>query len=319
MAGSRAPSVVLYGDEEFFLDRYICKVRFVANREVIVIDGSSVDGPGIVSECRANIMGDRKVVIVDDAQGVKQSSALDSYLKKPSDTTLIAVCRSKSLPKTWEAATEVGKILHYPKLKTWDNNNEILGWIEREAGDLELVLDGDVPTMLFDFYGDDLYGIANTLRKLSWLLGKGGKVTSSVVVSVAIRTRNSTGFRVADAVFVRNIRKALQEFSLLCVASGENSAAILTVSALQKQICKLILARHALDRGSDSGEVAAQLEMHPWRFKTYFQPMVQEYTLKTLLDAMAGLCRLDLDVKGQARGSKRTLVELFLCDLANMT
>lgn len=317
MAEHQTSSVVVYGEEEFFLDRYLQKVKSVTNREIVVLDGSSVSGSGIVSECRAYSMSDRKVVLVEDAHDVKPSSELDTYAKKQVAVSLVAICKGKTLPKAWAAVAEAGKVLHWPKFKTWDNNNEVLAWIERESKDLGLELDEVVPKILFDFYGDDLYCIASELRKLTWLVERGQRVTSDIVRSIALRTRSSTGFRVADAVFTKDLRRALHEFSLLCHSASENSAAILTVSALQKQTCKLLLARQALDRGGSEEEVASQLEMHPWRFKTYFLPMVQTFASSALLRAMGSLCRLDLDVKGQARGSKRTMVELFLLDLVN--
>ena len=314
------PFVVSFGAEGFFLDRDLERARLWKDRNVVRVDGEEVNDEDLVSICETRYFDGRDLVVVlDDAQKVKGDKALKAYVadKSPTDgsTVLVVIVRSEKLPEIWAQAAKKGKIFEHKKFKTWDNNNEVVKWAGSEAMRLELGLDKGVPELLFQLTGGDLYKVASELRKLQILVGKGNKATVAHLKMVLSPSPSAEPFQVAEAAAERDSKKAMNLLSIVYRTMGDEAHVPLSFSLI-KQVEKLIVARHLLDRGVPDEEIAVAVGMHPWRCKNYFLPNVRKHTFGALVSCMSMLRKLDADVKGPAR-SKRTRVELAVLSLVN--
>lgn len=313
------PFIVSFGPETYFLDRDLVRARSWKDRSIVQVDGDEVNDVELVSICETRgFDGQDRVVILDDAQKVKGDKALKAYIadKSPSDgsTVLVVIVRSEKLPDIWAQAAKKGKLLEHKKLKTYENNNEVVKWITSEAMRLELGLDKMVAEVLFQYVGSDLYKIQSELQKLQLLIGKGNKATLDHLRKVIAPSPSAEPWQVAEAAVERDTKKALNLLSLVYRTMGDEAHVPIAFSLL-KQVEKLMIACDLLRRKASEDEIAVAIGMNPWRCKNYFLPNARRHTLGGLTSILSGLRELDVDVKSSAR-SRRTRVELAVLSVA---
>ena len=313
-----SPFFVSFGAEPFFLDRDLTRLRKWAGRTVVQMDGDGLGDYDLVSACEAyGLDGAPQLVIVDDAQKVKGDKSLRAYIegKDRADvrTVLAAIVRSEKLPDVWSVAAKKGRLTEHKKFKTWDNNNEVVRWVEAEADRLELLLAKDVAATLYQHVGYNLYRLFSELTKLKLLVGR-SIVTREHVRLTLSPTPTAEPWQVADAAFAQDARKALNLLSVLYRNEG-NDANVPLVYALMRQAEKMLLARQLLDKSVPEDDIAGIIGMNPWRCKNFYLPQVRKHTVGGLSSLMSRLCQLDLEVKGSAK-SKRTLIELTVLSVA---
>ncbi len=312
------PFFVSFGAEGYFLDQDLERARGWKDRTMQLVDGEDITADELVSLLETRGFEDLdRVVILDNAQKVKESKALKRYIedKNPTDGTsvLVALVRAEKLPEIWNTAAKKGRLSEHRKLKTWDGNNEVLKWISLTASRLEMTLDTGAADMVYQLVGADLYRLSNELEKLQLLAGKGKKVGIEHVKAVLAPSPSAEPWQVAEAVVEKDARKAMNTLSLVYRNMGEDAHVPVTFSLI-KQVEKLLVARQLLDQQASEEEIAAAVGMHPWRCKTYFVPHVRKHSFGALISCLGGLRKLDQMVKGPAR-SKRTRVELMVLSI----
>lgn len=311
--------VVSFGGEDFFLDRDLERAKAWKDRKVVVVSGEDVDERQFVSLCETNDMeGWQKVVILDDAQKLKNDKVMKAYVasRESNDqgTVVVAIVRSEKCPELWSQAAKKGRLIEHKKLKTWDSNNEVVKWLAQEARRLGLVLEDTIAELLFQAVGSDLYRLYNELNKLLILVGPNGKVGVEQVKLVTVRAPNAEPYQVAEAAFSKDARRAMNTLSTVYRVMGDEAHVPITFSLI-KQVEKFVLARSMLDKNLPEDEVSLALGMNPWRYKNQFLPLVQRHRMPDLIKHLGRLRKLDADVKSSAR-SKRTLVELAVMSIA---
>lgn len=320
MAKRNDAFVISFGGEDYFLDKDLERARGWKDRHVIPVSGEEVDDRELVGILETGSMdGNRRVVILDDAQKVKGDKALRAYIKDrdPEDdhTVLVAIVRSDKCPSLWNEAAKKGRLIEHRKLKTWGDNNEVVKWIESEARRLSLKLEDGISTTIFQLVGADLYRLSGELAKLSTLVGKEGKVSLDKLKLVVAPSPSAEPYQVADAAVQKDRKGAMNTLSTVYRVMGEEAHVPITFSLL-RQVEKLTLARHLLDKNTPEEDIASLLEMNPWRCKTHFLPTVRKHRMADLVKQMKQLRELDVNVKSSAR-SKRTLVELAVLSIAS--
>jgi DNA polymerase-3 subunit delta len=320
-ASHSLPFRVFYGAEDFFLDRSLERAKAMAGRSVTVLDGDGITDEDVVEACLTPGVEDgpdaKRAVVLDNANEVKGDKILKAYIetKDRLDTSvvLIAFVRSEKLSEVWKAAAEKGQSFEHRKLLTWDNKNQVVDWIEKEAKDNGIHLGPDLAKSLYTGVGSDLYRLASEIRKIALLVGEGGKPTLADLQLVVATSPAAEPWQVAEAVVSREPRRAMQLVSTVYKSMGDEAHVPIT-SALMKQVEKLVVARSMLDRNASEDEIAAGVDMKKGRL-FYYIPQVRKHNLRELVGHMARLCKLDADVKGSA-SSKRTLVELAVLAIA---
>lgn len=314
------PFVVVFGGEDYLLDRERMKARAWTGRQVVTLDGEGLHDHELVEVCRTGTFDESlRVVVLDEANKVKGEKALKAYIKdkdeKDISTILVAIVRSDKLPEVWSQAAKKGRVIERPKFKTWDRNNEVVKWIKFEAERLGVRLGKGVDETLFALVGHDLGRLAGELQKLALLVGRGQEATLDNLRLVLSPSPSAEAWQVAEAVADKDFRRAMNLLSTLYKSEGDD-ANVPIAYALMKQIEKLMSARYMLDAKMTEDDMAGALGMHPFRFKNSLLPMVRKHTMPDLIRHMKKLALLDAGVKGSTR-SKRTLVELTVLSIAS--
>jgi len=325
--GPNVPFFVSYGEEDYYLDQDMGLARTWGGRVATVIDASteSLDDNDLVKILETPNLEDLpRTVIVDEAQKVKESKGknkpLRDYIEGKSSSdlrvVLVAIIRSAKLPELWSLAAEKGKLRERQKLKTYENNNEVIkDFIPKHAISLGLTLDTGVDKLLFQATGGNLYAVRNELRKLHLLVGNSGKVTTKHVALVTSSTSKAEPWDVASAAFAKNTREAMNSLSRVYKSMGEE-ASVPVVYGLMRELQKVIVAKHLLSADMSIKDIANVLSVPYIWCRDTLLINVRKHDDKTLAGHMSRLCKLDVDVKGSSR-SKRTLVELAVLSIAS--
>ena len=126
-----APIYYLMGDEPYYIDKiadYIAE-NVLADEEKdfnqTVFFGSDVTAAQIVDAAkRYPMMSERQVVIVKEAQNIRNLDALDAYLRNPLTSTVLVMCHKNGVldkrKKIVSSIDKVGIIFESKKLRERD-------------------------------------------------------------------------------------------------------------------------------------------------------------------------------------------------------
>ena len=98
-----APVYILMGDEPFYIDK-ICD--YIS--ETVLLFGADITASQLVDQCKGfPMMAEHRVVIVKEAQNLKNLEPLEKYFEKPMASTILVFChkngsidrRKKFLPR----------------------------------------------------------------------------------------------------------------------------------------------------------------------------------------------------------------------------
>lgn len=318
-----SPVILVYGAEEFFLDRDLQSLKGNPRRDVVLLDGHSVTEAEVVSACESVSIDftdpdstKPRLVLLDNAHKVKLEKIIKAYVEgrdsKDTSSVLVAFFRTEKLPPTWSKLKSIATH-HYEKLKTWDNNNQVVEWAKSEAKRIGLDLDERVAKALFHLTGGNLYRINNELGKLLLLVGK-GRADITHLKLVGVQTAGSDPWAVVDAALLKKPKAALSALNSLYRFATDDPS-ILLLGSLAKGVEKAFVARSLLDRGCQSEDVAARLGMHPYRYHKSVHQQASKHSTLSLAKMMQTLSELDVRIKRTSH--RRTMLELAVLELSS--
>lgn len=213
-----APVYYLMGEESYYID----KITEYSAGNVLkpeerdfnqtVMFGSDVSAAQIVDAARRYpMMAERQVVIVKEAQNLRNTDAIDSYLKNPSETTVLVMCHKigsiDRRKKLASAVEKVGVLFESKKLR----ERELPGFIETYLRQNGASIDPKSQQIIADSVGADLNRLVGELDKLMIALPENDRrVTPKVVEEQIGVSKDFNSFELRDAIVNRNVFKANQ-------------------------------------------------------------------------------------------------------------
>ena len=300
-----APVYYLMGDEAYYIDQiadYIAEhVLQPEERDFnqTVLFGSDVTASQIADAARRYpMMSEHQVLIVKEAQNVKQTEPLEKYFSAPMASTILVMChkngsidgKKKNYLKAIQAA---GVLFESKKLKERD----LPGFIERYLGAKDVKIDAKSTQMIADNIGADLSRLTSELEKVILALPKENRVVTPQVVEDQIGvSKEFNGFELRDALVNRNVYKA----NLIIKYFDENPKAGSIYSFLPMLFNffqNLMIAYYAPNNKSQES-VAEWLEMKsPWAAKDYMTGM-RNYTGMKVMQIISKFREIDAKSKG---------------------
>ena len=210
------PLYYLMGEESYYIDKisnYIAEhVLQPEERDFnqMVMFGSDVTAAQIADAARRYpMMSEYQVIIVKEAQNIKNTEALEKYFKAPMSSTILVMChkngkidgRKKELVKS---ITNAGILFESKKLY----ERELPGFIEKYLKTLEVSIDPKSVQMIADNIGPDLSRLTSELDKVVLSLSEGDRrVTPQIVEDQIGVSKDFNGFELRDAIVNRKIQK----------------------------------------------------------------------------------------------------------------
>lgn len=322
-AGQFAPVYLLMGDEPYYPE-LICDalVKYSlddASRDFneTICYGSDVDADAIAtSAMRYPMMAERQLVVVKDAQAVRDIEKLAPYCEHPLDSTvLVLLFRGVTLDKRkslYKQIAKVGVIVESPALRDY----EMPGWISQYYSSKGLKIDPEASALLGEDAGTDLSRIVVETDKLLKNLPEG--VTNVTVKDIEQNvgiSREFSIFELTKALSSRNAKEALKVANHL--GGSAKFAMPMAVSALYLHFNRILKygALKQKNRYPDRTAVAAALQgVNPYFWKEY-DVAVANYPVPAAMGVISLLCEYDYKGKGGNVGEatpKDLLIELVV-------
>ena len=299
------PVYYLMGDESYYIDRiadYIAEhVMQPEERDFnqTVLFGSDVTASQIADYARRYpMMSQYQVLIVKEAQNIKNTDALALYFKSPMPSTILVMChkngsidgRKKEYVKAIQGA---GVLFESKKLK----EKELPVFIESYLKSRQVSIDPKSTQMIADNIGADLSRLTGELDKVILSLpADHKKVTPQVVEDQIGVSKEFNGYELRDAIVNRNVYKA----NLIIKYFDENPKAGSIYSFLPllfNYFQNLMIAYYAPNNKSQEA-VGEWLELrNSWFAKDYMIGM-RNYTGMKVMQIISKIREIDAKSKG---------------------
>ena len=300
-----APVYFLTGDEPYFIDMISDTIENEALDEAdrafnqIVLYGRDVDVETIANHARSfPMMGERMVVIVKEAQDVKNLEEFEKYLDTIPETTLLVFSyKYKKFDKRKTLAKKIDKKgVWFESKKLYDSN--IPGWIQNYLKGEGYSITPKATQMLADYLGTDLHKIANELKKLIIALPKKKSIDDADVERNIGISKDYNGFELQNAIGSRDVLKANRIVNYFG-DNGKDNPLLVTVITLYGYFTKLIKLHTTQDKSQ--GNLASVLGVNPFFVKDYLTA-ARNYPPATCIRNISILREFDLKSKGYESG-----------------
>jgi len=296
------PVYFLMGEEPYYID-FISD--FIQNNvlndsekefDQTILYGKDVDINTVINAAkRYPMMSPYQVLIVKEAQLIKDWDNLVHYLSNPSKSTILVFCYKYGTPdkrkKWYQEVTKIATVYESVKLRDY----EIGAWITKYCKSKNVAIDDKAVAMLSDFLGTDLSKLVNELDKL--VLTKPvdmQRITPDLVEKNIGISKDYNVFELQAALINRDVLKAnriIQYFS-------ENKKAnpmVLVLAQLFKFFSELMLYHYLPDKSQ--GAVASELKINPYFVKDY-QKASQVYGAWKTMNIISFIRETDARYKG---------------------
>ena len=304
-AGKYAPVYYLMGDESYYIDKicdYIAEHALPEDQRDFnqtIFFGSDVTASQVADAARRYpMMAERQVVIVKEAQNIKQTDALQKYFEKPMSTTILVICHKNGKVdgrkrEYVKAIQHAGILFESQKLKDFRLPEFIEGYLSQR----QVSIDSKSAQLIAEAIGSDLSRLTSELDKVLISLPENDRrITPQVVEDQIGVSKDFNGFELRDAIVNRNIYKANQ----IVIYFDKNPKAGSIYSFLPllfSYFQNLLIAYYAPQRTSQES-VAQWLEMrNPWLAKDYMTGM-RNYSGKKVMQIISKIRETDAKSKG---------------------
>lgn len=298
-----SPVYFLMGEEDYYIDRisdYIMDTVLTETEKefnLTLLYGSDTDIVSIINAARRYpMMSKYQVVIVREAQNLKNLDELIHYLQKPMSSTILVMCykhgtldRRKMITAELEKA---GVLFESKKLKDTQLPGFISSYLKRKQVEIE----PKASEMMAEFVGTDLNRMAGELEKLIITLPAGQKrITAEQIERNIGISKDYNNFELRNALIEKDVFKANQIVKYF-EDNPKNNPLQVTLAILFNFFSNLMLAYYAPDK-SDQG-IASQLGLRsPWQAKDYMAGM-RKYTGVKVMQIIGAIRTCDAKSKG---------------------
>ena len=296
------PIYLLSGEESYFIDSIITfmeeNILDAMEKEFnqTIVYGLDTNVGTLISYAKSYPMSaNYQVLIVKEAQNLKEIALLESYVANPLKSTILVLAyKHKKIDKRlkfYKLLKKAGVVFESKKL--WEN--KIPDWIQNYIKKQSYKIQPQESALLAEYLGNDLSKITNELQKLTITLKKGDMITPDVIEENIGISKEYNVFALTDALAEKDIFRAnriIQYFS-----SDEKNHSIHGIIPMLYSFFHKSLVYYQLKNKTDKYEVASKLGVSPGLVYRYVQcsknyhPMKIASIIKYLKDA-------DLKAKG---------------------
>ena len=282
------PVYYLMGEEPYYIDLiadYITdNILTETEKEfnLTVVYGADVDIATVINAAkRYPMMSEHQVVVVKEAQNIRNMEELSYYLQKPLLSTILVICHKHGvLDRRKKLAAEIEKIgvlFESKKVKDAQLPAFITSYMKRKGIDVE----PKATAMLADFVGADLSRLTGELEKLIITLPKGHtRVTPEQIEKNIGISKDYNNFELRSALVEKDVLKANKIIKYF-EENPKTNPIQMTLSLLFGFFSNLMLAYYAPEK-SEQG-IANMLGLRtPWQAKDYLAAMRRYNGVKTM-------------------------------------
>ena len=289
------------GEEPFYIDKisdYISDNVLESQEKEFnqsVLYGKEVDVAQIIAEAKQFPFGaTHRVVIVKEAQNIKNIDELESYLDNPQPSTILVICyKYKKLDKRKKFTKSLAKkALLFESKKLYDN--KVPDWITKYLSEKGYKIEEKASFMLAEFLGTELSNISNELDKLMVIVKKEEKITANIIEKNIGISKDYNIFEFQQALGKKDILKSNQIVNHFS-ANPKAHPLVVTLGMLFSFFQKLMTYHSIKDKNKNN--VATELKVSPY-FVNQYSSAARNYSQSKLFDIFTHLKQYDLKSKG---------------------
>ena len=295
------PIYLLMGEEAYYIDQisdfieqHVLQPTEKAFNQSIVY-GRDVDALAVDNLARRYpMMSSHQVVIVKEAQNIKDIDKLEFYASNPLKSTILVLAHKyKTLDKRKRVYKEIlnnGIIFESKKLY----DNQVPDWIVKYLKENGYSIEPVASLLLNEFLGNNLGNIANELDKLMISMVKGAKISTKIIEENIGISREFNVFELQNALIKNDIVKANQIINYFDKNQKTNNI-IQTISSLFSFFRKVLLLHFMTERNPK--DIAAALQVNPYFVKDY-QMAARRFNARKTVAIISWLREYDMKSKG---------------------
>ena len=304
-AGIFAPVYVLMGEESYYIDLVTDYIAEHALREEerdfnqTVVFGADVNAGQVADMARRYpMMAERQVVIVKEAQNIKNWDRLESYLEKPQPSTVLVIAykngKIDGRKKILTIAQKAGVVFESKKKRDY----ELPSFIEAHLREKGCTIDNKSAQMIAEHIGADLSRLASELDKvvLSMSENEPKKVTPEIVERQIGVSKDFNGFELRSAIAERNVVKANRIINYFD-KNPKSGSAFMLIPVLFTYFQNLMLAFYAPNKTNEN-DLAQWLDLRSgWAAREYMLGM-RNYSGMKVMQIIGKIRETDAKSKG---------------------
>lgn len=269
------PVYWLEGEEEYFIDKAIDYAEHhilnesEASFNLSVFYGKDANWADVLNACRRYPMfAERQVVLLKEAQQMKDVEKLEPYIETPLSSTVFVVSyKEKKLDarkKFAKLVKENGVLVTTKKMY----DKDVPAWTQELVHSKGLTISPRGLALLVDHIGNDLTRIENEIDKLSVNLGKGTNITEDDIEKYIGVSKDYNVFELQAALAAKDLARTIRIIQYF-EANPKAGPIQLILPSLYSFFSKVFMIFGA--GTNDEKTIASSIGVNPYFMKDYMQ------------------------------------------------
>ena len=299
-----SPIYILMGDESYYIDRistYIAENVLNESEKdfnLTVCFGADINAAQVTDMARRfPMMAKYQVIIVKEAQNVRSLDALEKYLRKPVDSTILVWCHKNGTinvrKKIISLAQAVGVVFESKKLRDY----QLADFIQKYVNNKNISIDAKSCGMIADSVGADLNRLTSELDKVIISLPEIDKrITPERVEREVGVSKEFNSFELRNALIRKDVFKANQIMNYF--DKNPKAGSLFSFLPLLFSFFQNLMIVHYLPLIKSENNIANALKLRSaWSAKDYIIGL-RNYTPRKTMEIISKFREIDAKSKG---------------------
>lgn len=301
------PVYFLEGEEPYFMDRisdYILENVLTEdekgfNQSILYGKDLTIDAI-MTSAKRFPMMAERQVVVIREAQNIKNIEDITPYVERPLKSTILVInYKYKNIDKRkklYKALQKNG--IFFESKPLYDN--QIPTWITKYLQAKNFGIDPRAAQLIADFVGSDLQRIVNDLEKVTISMLPGTSIMPQDVEKNIGISKDFNSFELQNALGKKDILKSNRIINYFI--DNEKMHPLPSIMGTLVSYFRKLLLYHSFENKLNSTEIAQKLGVSPFFINDYITA-ARNYNLDKVVMIISMMREYDLRSKGARGGS----------------
>ena len=296
------PIYLFYGEESFFIDELtnyiqqnvLTETEKAFNQDIVY--GKDITATNLIELSRAfPMMANYRVVILKEAQGLKDFKNLEPYVQNPVNSTILVLsfkntAKVDKRSKVFDLLSKNAVVFESKRLY----ENQVYPWIEKTLRENGLSIHTEALRLFYESIGADLSRLSNEIKKLVITQEKGKQISKEDIAFNIGINRDYNIFELQKAIGLKDKLKCYQILDYFSKDPRANPL-FATVNRLFDYFTKIIKLHMLQDKSKQS--VANAAGVHPYFAEEYLIAM-KNYPMSKLIQIVSYLRETDMKLKG---------------------
>lgn len=298
------PVYILMGEEPFFMDRItdllIDTVLSESEKDFnqVIMYGADTDAAMIINAARRfPMMSEYQLVVVREAQLVRDIELLTNYVKSPLKSTVLVInYKYKTLDRRRAlavAADKTGILFESKKIPDYRMPGVIVSFMQQRS----IGIDPKAAQMLSDFLGNDLSRLSKELDKLTLILPEKApkRITPELIEQNIGISKEYNNFELIKALAIKDILKA-NRIAQYFEKNPKSNPIQMTLPVIFNYFSNLLICYYTKDR-SETGLMTALGFRGTFQVKDYMTGL-RNYPAMKVFNLISDIRTTDARSKG---------------------